>query len=301
MRTGVFSVVLLAMLDGMSCPAGEGDLQVSGPADTLRSTLKLDPFYKKCVVREGLAVLSSGKVTDQAVLEAAYLADRVLTGRPDLREALVKNKVRIAVMAPGEFTTTIPEHADLKPPEYWNKRARGLGATHSRPAVSCGEENLLQFEGDPYQGENILIHEFGHAIHEMALKETDKTFDGRLAAIHEQALREGLWKGTYAATNRSEYWAEGVQSWFDCNRAKDSQHNGLNIREKLQEYDPRLAKLLAEVFPGNDWRYLPPHLRKDPGHLAGFDRSKAPRFTWSPEVLRAYEQYQAQKTSDKTK
>src|SRR5262249_14922977 len=159
--------------------------------------------------------------------------------------------------------------------------------------VSGAEENLLQYPGDPYRGENILIHEFGHAVHEIALKEIDKTFDDRLAAAYEQALREGLWKGTYAATNRLEYWAEGVQSWFDCNQSKDAQHNGINTREKLQKYDPRLAKLLAEAFRDNEWRYIPPDRRKEPGHLAGFDLTKAPRFTWPPEVLRAYEEYQA--------
>ena len=223
------------------------------PPKSLRRAFKLDPFYRKCVVIDGLPVVSSGKVADQAVLEAAYLVDRMLAGRPDLRRALVKSKVRVAVMAPDEWTTTLPEHSDLRPRAYWNQRARGLGATRARPAVSCGEENLLQYAGDPYQGENILVHEFGHAIHEIALKRVDKKFDGRLAACYEQAMSEGLWQGTYAATDRHEYWAEGVQSWFDCNGSNDAQHNDIDHREKLQKYDPRLAKLLAEVFRENAW------------------------------------------------
>ena len=40
----------------------------------------------------------------------------------------------------------------MTPKAYWDKRARGLGATPERPAVSCGEENLLNLQGDWYPG-----------------------------------------------------------------------------------------------------------------------------------------------------
>ncbi len=128
----------------------------------------------------------------------------------------------------------------------------------------------------------------------MGLRDVDKTFDGRLRAAYDQAIAGGLWKNTYAATNRMEYWAEGVQSWFDCNQVKNSQHNGENTREKLQKYDPRLADLLAEVFKDNAWRYSFPDKRSEPAHLTGFDRSTSPRFVWPPEMIRAFEEYQAQ-------
>src|SRR5262249_28148786 len=228
-------------------------------------------------------------------LEAADIANHMLAGRDDLRQALIKNKVRLAVMAATELTTDIPEHSDLKPAGYWNKRARGLGATPRRPAVSCAEENLLCYEGDPYNGENILVHEFGHAIHEMAVNTVDTEFDQRLKDSYGEAKRAGLWKNTYAATNHKEYWAEGVQSWFDCNLTNNHQHNHVGTREALKDYDPRLAKLLAEVFRGNDWRYKRPNQRKEPRHLQGYDPAKAPRFEWPKAVLEAFNQAEAQK------
>jgi hypothetical protein len=295
MRTGFISLFLLGFVAAPILRAAEDEWRVGEPSEAVRGALKLDPFYRKCVVVDGLAVVGSGKASDYALLEAAYLVDRMLAGRRDLRQALVKNKIRVAVMAPTEFTTALPEHSDLRPAAYWNKRARGLGATRARPAVSCGEENLLQYPGDPYQGENMLVHEFGHAVHEIAMKEVDEKFDGLLASAYERAMRDGLWKGTYAATNRSEYWAEGVQSWFDCNQVANNQHNGINTRAKLQEYDPRLAKLLAEVFRGNEWRYVAPLSRKEAGHLAGFDHGKAPRFSWPAELLKAYQEIEASK------
>lgn len=269
--------------------------RVAPPTDGMRKELKLSPFYTKCVVADGFVIAGSAKVSDYALREAAYLIDHMLAGRDDLRQALVKHRVRFAVMAPTELTCDIPEHSDLRPAAYWNKRARGLGATRVRPAVSCGEENLLGYPGDPYRGENILVHEFSHAIHEIALKDVDKTFDPRLADAFAEAKRQGLWKDTYAQTNRSEYWAEGVQSWFDTNRVNDNQHNYVATRELLRHYDPRLARLIAEVFRDNEWRYVPPAKRLEPGHLAGYDRGKAPRFVWSKEVIEAFEKNQKER------
>jgi hypothetical protein len=75
-----------------------------------------------------------------------------------------------------------------------------------------------------------------------------------------------------------------VQSWFHCNRTNDRQHNHVNDRDTLRQYDPALAKLLEEVFRNNDWLYVPPSRRKEPQHLAGYNRSQAPTFRWSERI-----------------
>jgi hypothetical protein len=183
-------------------------------------------------------------------------------------------------MATSELTTDVPEHSDLTPASYWNRRARGLGPTAVRPAMSGAEENLLALDGDPYSGESIFVHEFGHAVHEMALERTDPTFAARLHAAFESARASGRFAGTYAMTDEREYWAEGTQSWFDTNRADDAEHGPIDTRAELREYDPPLAALLAEVYGDGPWRYVRPDRRADPEHLRGFDRSRAPRFAW---------------------
>ena len=278
----------------LSAVACAGDAPVAEPSEELRQQLKLAPFYKKCVVEDGFAIVSSGSVSDFALREAAYVVNSMLAGRDDVRQALVKNRVRLAVMAPTELTCDIPEHSDLTPPAYWNRRARGLGATSVRPAVSCGEENVLALPGDPYSTESIVVHEFAHAIHDMGLTSVDATFDPRLKAIFKEAMDEGLWKGKYAASNHHEYWAEGVQSWFGTNRENDHDHNHVNTRDELKEYDPRLAKIVGETFPNNDWQYIRPDKRtEEPPHLKGFDRAAAPKFAWPAEVVKAFEEHQA--------
>ena len=270
------------------------DALVAEPPEELRRQLNLAPFYKKCLTPGGFAIVSSDKVSDFALCEAAYIVNSMLAGRDDVRQALIKNKVRLAVMAPTELTCDIPEHSDLTPPAYWNRRARGLGSTPARPAVSCGEENVLALSGDPYSTESIVVHEFAHAIHDMGLTSVDPTFDPRLKAIFREAMDEGLWKGKYAATNHHEYWAEAVQSWFGTNRENDHDHNHVNTRDELKEYDPRIAKLVEETFPNNNWQYIRPDKRTEqPAHLKGFDRAMAPKFAWPPEVIKAFEEHQA--------
>ena len=236
--------------------------------------------YTKYVSAGGFPVLGSAKVNDYALLEAAYIVNHLLGPRPDIRKALIESKCHLVVMAVDEFTTDVPEHSNLKPKDYWDRRARGLGATRYRPAVSCGEENLLCFPGDPYHKENILIHEFAHAIHLMGLNVADPMFDSRLKEIYEKAMADGLWKGKYAATNREEYWAEGVQCYFDCNAAPDHDHNHVRTRSALKEYDPRLFKLIDGVFRATPWRCVRPPDRKEKGHLAGYDPKTAKRFHW---------------------
>ena len=256
------------------------------PAD-IRAQFKLAPFYQKYLNVGGLPVVGSSKVSDYALLETAWIVRQMLAERPDILRSLATNGTRFAVMAYNEYTTDVPEHADLKPRIFWDRRARGLGASPEAPAVSGAEENVLCFPGDPYSTENIAIHEFAHAIHGMGLNTLDPTFDARLLAAFHSATNQGLWKGTYAGTNREEYWAECVQNWFDDNRENDALHNHVNTRQELKDYDPTAAALCREVFGDGPWRYQKPHLRApaDRAHLQGFDVASAPRFRWRNEAV----------------
>ena len=166
------------------------------------------------------------------------------------------------------------------------RRARGLGGSRTDPACSCAEENVLAYPGDPYSTESILIHEFAHNLHLRGMVRVDETFDDRLREAYDQAMAEGLWEGKYASTNKNEYFAEGVQSWFDDNREPDHDHNHVNTRVELIEYDPRLAALCEEVFGDTVLVYTKPTTRlRD--HLADYDPSQAPTFRW-PERLRRF-------------
>ena len=281
-----FSIQLTATAQSLNIP------EPLPPSTAVRKTFNLDSFYEQWIDVEGLPVVASAKVNPYAVKEAAWLIRQMIGHRQDVLQALTQNGVRFAVMAHNELTTQIPEHSDLQPDYYWDRRARGLGSTPERPATSCGEENLINYQGDPYWSENILIHEFSHAIHLMGLRTVDPDFDDRLETTYNAAKEKGLWENTYAITNKAEYWAEGTQSWFDTNRANDSEHNHVDTRDKLKEYDSALAALLTEVYGDTDWRYTQAITRTHLSYLQGFNPEKSPKFEWPPELMELTELHQ---------
>ncbi|HLY76054.1 MAG TPA: hypothetical protein VKU80_18190, partial [Planctomycetota bacterium] len=185
----------------------------------------------------------------------------------------------LCIIAHNEFTTDLPEWSRLKPKDYWDARARGMGGSLTDPYCSCGEENLLSYPGDPYAAESILIHEFAHNIHLRGMVNVDATFDDRVKAAYDAAMKAGLWKGKYASVNHHEYFAVGVASWFGHDRKNDHDHNHVHTRALLLEYDPGLAALCREVFGDSELKYTKPATRLC-DHLAGYDPSAAPRFSW---------------------
>ena len=253
-------------------------------SSNLPKHLNLPAFYKKSTSVNGFPLVSSDKVSDYALKEAAYLIDRMIGHRQDIIDNMIHRNCRLVVMAHDEFTTQVPEHSGMTPAKFWDRRARGLGSSRKDPVVSCAEENLLCYPGDPYNTESIMIHEFAHAIHLNGIFDVDTTFDKRLGETYKAAMAKGLWKNKYAANNKAEYWAEGVQSWFNTNRPPDHDHNHVNTREELKAYDPGLAKMVGEIFGDAEWRYKRPSQRKSPGHLQGFDPLKTPIFKWPKEL-----------------
>jgi hypothetical protein len=83
-------------------------------------------------------------------------------------------------------------------------------------------------------------------------------------------------KDCYASKNRAEYFAEGVQCWFDTNRTMDHDHNHIHTRAQLKQYDPGMADLLGDFFDDSEWRFVSPRERAGRGHLADYDPAAAP-------------------------
>ena len=261
--------------------------------------LKASEFYTKYVSADGYPIVASANVDDYALREAAFLVNMLLAKRLDVRDAMIKSGSRMCIIGAHEFTTDLPEwkwmgtgSEDNKEAEgvaaqdFWDARARGMGGSETDTYCSCGEENLLNYPGDPYATENILIHEFAHNIHLRGLVNVDPTFDPRLKAAYRKAMSAGLWKGKYASVNHHEYFAEGVQSWFDNNREDDHDHNHVNTREELLDYDPELSALCREVFRDTELRYTKSITRLD-GHMQGYDPSTAPTFVWPDRLKHA--------------
>lgn len=229
---------------------------VHGQVTGIPEGKNIPSFYQKYIETEGLYVTSSGKVSDEALLKACDIISLMLAKRPDVKAHMVKKGCHVMVIGKDEETCDLPEFAHICNCEdsikYWNWRARGFGgAPEDEFSSSCGEENLLALPQDKYVGENILIHEFAHLIHTVGIVGVEPDFNERLEALRQNAIRKGLWEKTYAVSNKEEYFAECVQSFFNCNRYAEPAngvHNWVNRRTKLKAYDPDMYRLLQEYF-----------------------------------------------------
>ena len=101
-------------------------------------------------------------------------------------------------------------------------------------------------------GDGVLLF-LGNQL--VGIVQVDPDINDRLEALLANAKEKDLWWNTYRLTDIAEYWAEGVQDWFNVNAEMDhpdGKHNYVNTREELKERDPGLYDLLAEYFPATD-------------------------------------------------
>jgi hypothetical protein len=237
------------------------------------AALSLDTFYKKYIDAWGIPIVSSAKTPDAALLIARDIVNYMLMKRTDVREALIRQKARVLVMAQTEMETDLPERRDWKKParddrrltpgerenydkpggiaslsdrEYWNRRARGMGGN----VTSCAEENLLGYPGTRYYGENILVHEFSHNIMG-AIRRADTALYREIGLAYEAAKAKGMYKGQYAINTVAEYWAEGTQWWFWSNIEFYDGPTRIQTPDDLLAYDPTLYHILERVYIGH--------------------------------------------------
>jgi hypothetical protein len=240
-------------------------------------------FYKKYIDVNGMPVVAAEVVDDRALQRTHEIVTRMLAGRPDIVQALVRNRMYLIVMGRDQVYTDMPEYRNHPNPAYQNERVRGTGG---RP-TSFGEENVLTLPLDRYDDESIGVHEFCHTI-DGALRSIDATWSERRNKVYRNAMDKGLWKLAYAAGNPGEYWAEICQSYFDCNRVNNWNHGPIGTREQLKAYDPEGYELVRTTFkltPEQNWRYQPlqrlPNLTAPPAKF-GIDPWYT-KFTWARE------------------
>jgi len=251
---------LIALALSLLCLSHDIDHRTTRPNEPILAPpaeLSFNGFYKKCVYFRGLAIIGSDKVDDRAFRQIIVTFTKMLAKVPvSTTDELIKAGSHYSIIAATEGQTDLPEYWDMKndPKTDWNKRARGLGGL----ITSGGEENILEYPDDRYKGECIYIHEFSHTLANYAFVKSDPKFKEDWKDAYTKAIAEGLWKRTYGASNKDEYWAEGVQMYFDCARSAspaNGVHNEICNREQLKTYDPRLFALIDREFGHNPWRY----------------------------------------------
>jgi hypothetical protein len=153
--------------------------------------------------------------------------------------------------------------------------ARALSYNADCKLVVVGEEQILPPAKSPKSAGSPVIGEFAKALYvvtgtrpvdpnwekrgrdvqqyELRVKRMDIQFDEKLKQAYESAMGKGLWKGAPAAQDRVEYWAAGVQAYFDA--AGESK---VATRNQLKDYDSELFALVHETMAyqdRQDWRF----------------------------------------------
>ena len=175
------------------------------------ASLGLEMYYQKYMVVSGVEVVAPSLVSDEQMIRSREVITGLLANRSDLLGTLAANSARI----------------------YIQDRFRGIayGWTAYTPVT------------DPYC--RTFIHEFAHMVHRAIEEQSDGAeFNKRLRAQWQAAINAGRWRGYYAATNFSEYWAETVKFWLWETLPPSLAAN----HAELADYDPEIAKLVEEVF-----------------------------------------------------
>ena len=211
----LFTLLVIAR---SSLGSPDAPIEIKPLSDERAKEYKLDAaFYKKCTLVQNILIATSDKVSDYALLEAAYLLDRVMTDlKPPIAQRIRDRKVLVIIVGHDELTSDLPQFGTDKKGEelgFYNWRNRGsLSSRNGRPTVLFSEEDVLEYEGGQ-RLESVLIHEFGHLIHGTGF---DKALRTRLTDAFKHAKEKGLWNDGYAAQRFERIKSKTPVSLFEA-------------------------------------------------------------------------------------
>jgi len=241
----------------------------------------IDPYYTKFTWAREFIVIGRG-ASDKALLKTNETIRRMFAYRHDILKAIVAEGVKLVVLGPDESLADLPECKKM-PAGSVDYTARFLDYSPKIKLLVVDQQNVLGDIYSPYSTGCQVIRVFAKALYQMTgrrpvdpnwenrgrnvqqyelrIQRMDIRFDEKLKELYDDAMSKGLWKGTAAIHDRSEYWAEGVLAYFDAAGAvvpPNDADNPIATREALKRYDPGLFALVEETmgYKGKvDWRY----------------------------------------------
>ena len=279
----------------------------------------IDAYYPKFTWAREFIVLGTPQTSDEALLKANDTIRKMFAYRHDILKALINDGTKMVVLGPGQSLADLPEFKEAKTQAGFDN-ARYFDYTPDKKLLVVPEENILGGPADPFRGESSVVRAMAKAAHflcgsrdhdpkfdtvgggtqqyeqqlvwnkgSIPIKRLDVEFDLRLRKLYDESMAKGLWKGTPASRGRTEYWAAGVEAYFDAagpnypptdpvrhtvrlydkddhDRTIESSadivvaNRPINTREALKAYDPLLYALVDEtmLYTGHqDWRYKP--------------------------------------------
>jgi len=256
-------------------------LQALPNVETPPARFGIDPYYTKFTWAREFTVLGR-QASDEALLKANDTIRKMFAYRHDILKAFIADGAKLVVLGPEESLADLPEYKKM-PAESIDHTARFLDYSPEAKLLVVAQENVLDDLNGPYSTGCQVIRVFAKALYhltgtrpvdpnfdstgrsvqqyELRVRRMDIRFDEKLKELYNSAMSKGLWKGTAAAGDRAEYWAEGVLAYFDAAGAVAAPNDAdqpIATRETLEQYDPGLFALVQETmaYQGKvDWRY----------------------------------------------
>jgi len=197
--------------------------------------------YTQITEAEGIAVIGPAEVDPRAFDVAAETIRRVFANN-DLETELAEAGAYVIVVPRGKTVLDLPEFRCLRDDDaaFLEDVCGVADSAGDYPVATVEERDLLGERSGPCRGLNILYHELGHLVDSWALAPADHL---QVRYLYADAMRAGLYRGEYAATNSDEYFAEGTQAFF-----ASADPEGLRDRAWLRVYDPALYEFLSRIY-----------------------------------------------------
>jgi hypothetical protein len=227
------------------------------------SSTNVEGYTQGCTVL-GLEILAGEEVDPEAVSGMADRVYNMLVHRADYAPSIAAYPIGLRIISDNQRIMDLPEFEDIyfhHPGIDWRYLGRSFPGTEEIPFAAGAEENLLCSTEDRYEGEDNFLRDFAITMRRFAMDVVDETTSIAIEQAYAVAIAEGKYVNTLAEINSEQYWAEGVQSFFDANledNAEDreplSSHNHVNTRYELREYDRALYEIAISVFGDTEWR-----------------------------------------------
>jgi len=220
----------------------------------------IDPFYRKYLDAQGVEIVSSDAVPDAALVATRRTVLHLLSKRPDVHQAMLRQAPRISIMAISETASDLPEF-DAGADGEW-----GLGQMPGDPASLVSERGIC-YPGNTEYRANFLLHEFVHAMQNLGWSTTDPGVEDEIFAAYRAAVARGEFDAPVGepenvtpadAFGDDEYLTHSVNAWFDLNESLPGPWVDVQIgdsgppsgtRQELRQRDPTLTALIERFVP----------------------------------------------------
>jgi hypothetical protein len=203
-------------------------------------------FFAKAIDCDGIFIRASAGVQDRALLTVCHGISAMLATMKVTRNNLRQRGVELHIFAKDQSLADLPENkrslGGVVARKIANDGERGSAGIYS----ACGEEGLTEFAGG--DGPNDCMYEFAIAL-------MDYGFDDAVRQLilkqFQTSITSGRWRGTRAATDPQDYWAELSMRYFASNPGFRTEGSQIAPgADGLRRYDPEGFALLDLLYSG---------------------------------------------------